>query len=435
MIKRYMTQEMKKIWNSKQRMNLWLKFQIDTCEALSNLGTISKIDFETIKKNVKLDLSLMNKLELETKHDVVAFTRMLSNSLGNERRWIHFGLTSTDMVDSVQNYQIKLSNQVINQDLVLLQKQLKNLANKYKKQLIMGRSHGIFGEPTSLGLKFALWYDEINRQIVRFNLAAKQIEVIKITGAMGNFAHVKPQVSEFVAKKWDMKTDSCATQVIQRDRHINLMTVLANIATTIDKIALEIRLSQRSEVNELLEGFANKQKGSSSMPHKKNPIGCENISGLARLIRSYSHVVYENNLLWYERDISHSSNERVILADVYYILDFIIKRITNILSNLVVNVSAIEANIKKANNLYFSQSVLLAIIKNNQKVSREVAYDFIQKCALIAQKEAKDFKEVLIDNNINKYLSQQLLEQAYDINNFIKEVPYIFNKVFKKEKK
>lgn len=431
MIERYTSSEIEAIWNQVQRMNLWLKFQVDTCEALSSLKIIPSSDFKKIKTNVKLNLPLMEKLELETKHDVVAFTRMLSESLGNEKRWIHFGLTSTDMVDSVQNYQIKLSNQVINQSLNALQTQLKNLAYKYQKQLIIGRSHGIFGEPTSLGLKFALWYDEINRQISRLQLAQKQIEVIKITGAMGNFAHISPEVSELVAKKWEMEVDSCATQVVQRDRHINLIAVLGNLATTIEKIALEIRLSQRSEVNELLEGFSSNQKGSSSMPHKKNPIGSENICGLARLIRSYTSVAYENNLLWYERDISHSSNERIILPDVYHTLDFIIKRMTNILSSLVVNIPAIEANIKKANNLFYSQPVLLAIIKNNPNVSREEAYDFIQKCTLIAQKDQLNFQEVLINNNINQYLSQEVLEQCYEMDNFIKVLPYIFKKVFK----
>ncbi|BDT02464.1 adenylosuccinate lyase [Spiroplasma ixodetis] len=431
MIERYETKAMTNIWNMKNRLNLWMNFQIDVCESLQHLNIIPLQDFQLIKKNAKLDIELMNKLELETKHDVVAFTRMLSANLKTESRWIHYGLTSTDMVDSVQNLQIKFSNEIIEKDLITLQLKLKELAFKYKNQLVIGRSHGIFGEPTSLGLKFALWYDEINRQLVRLELARKQVEVIKITGAMGNFIHISPKVSEFIAKKWKMEVDSCATQVVQRDRLIFLITQLSSIATTIEKIALEIRLSQRSEVNELLEGFSISQKGSSSMPHKKNPIGSENICGLARLVRSYNSIVYENNLLWYERDISHSSNERIMLPDIYHILDFIINRMTNILDNLVINTSAMANNIAKANELYFSQVILLTIIKNNPKITREIAYDFIQKCTLEAQNKMINFKDVLIKNNINQYLTSEQLNECCNNNIFLINVDYIFKKVFK----
>lgn len=431
MIERYQTKAMFKIWSMENRLNLWMNFQIDVCDILQQLTIIPEKDFKLIKENIKLDMQLMNKLELETKHDVVAFTRMLSASLKTESRWIHFGLTSTDMVDSVQNQQIKLSNEVICEKLSALQAKLKELAFKYKKQLVIGRSHGMFGEPTSLGLKFALWYDEISRQLTRLKLAREQIEVVKVTGAMGNFVHISPKVSEFIAKKWKMKVDSCATQVVQRDRLLFLITQLSAIATTIEKMALEIRLSQRSEVNELIEGFASLQKGSSSMPHKKNPIGCENICGLARLVRSYNSVAYENNLLWYERDISHSSNERVILPDIYHLLDFIITRMTDVLTNLVVNIDAMANNIAKANDLYFSQVVLLTIIKKNPQITREIAYDFIQKCTLEAQNKMINFKEVLIKNNINQYLTMQELNQCCNNNIFLVNVDYIFDKVFK----
>lgn len=430
MIKRYMTSDMKQIWNYEQRMNYWLMFQVDLCQAWFEHGLIPESDYLKIKNNIKLDLPLMEQLEVETKHDVVAFTRMLSASLGTEKKWVHFGITSTDMVDSAQNYQIKLANEVINNKVKLLQEQLKSLAFKYENLLIMGRTHGIFGEPTSLGFKFALWYDELNRQMVRFQLAREQVEVVKITGSLGNFAHVSPDISAFIAQKWKMKPDYSATQVVARDRLINLVTVLANIATTIEKIALEIRLSSRSEVQELLEGFDKNQKGSSSMPHKKNPVGSENISGMARLIRSYCSAVYDNNLLWYERDMSHSSNERVILPDLYYGLDFIITRITSILKNLVVNEEAIKDNIDKANNLFFSQPILLSIIKNNKTVSREQAYDFVQNCSLEAQLKNVDFKLVLQENKIEQYLTKEQLEECYNINNFIKEIKFIFNKIF-----
>ncbi len=431
MIERYRTEAMNKIWSDENRFNLWLQFQIDVAEVLSQLNYFPKSDFLKIKNHAKLNLPLMKKLEMETKHDVVAFTRMLSASLKDESRWIHYGLTSTDMVDSVQNYQIKQANVIINNDILNLQKKLKELAIRYKNQPIIARTHGVFAEPTSLGLKFALWYDELSRQLTRLSLAKAQIEVVKITGSVGNFAHVSPKVSEMVAKKWKMTVDSCATQVVQRDRHSFLLTTLANIASTIEKIALEIRLSQRSEVNELAEGFALNQKGSSSMPHKKNPIASENIVGLSRLIRTYVNVSFENNLLWYERDISHSSNERVIFPDVYHALDFIAKRMLNVLENLVVNTIAINENLRKTNNLYFSQPVLLAMIKNNPKLTREVAYDFIQNASLITQKENKNFKDVLQANQIDKYLTQEQLTKCYDEKQFLVNVDYIFNKVFK----
>lgn len=431
MIDRYQTKAMTEIWNQENRFNLWLKFEVAVCEAWKELKVISDEEFNQIKANAQVDLPLMAKLEAELKHDVVAFTRMLSTNLGKESRWIHFGLTSTDMVDSVQNYQIKLANQVISDDVAALQKMLKGLAEKYRDQLVMGRTHGVFAEPTSLGLKFALWYDELNRQVARLQLAREQIEVVKITGSVGNFAHVAPQVSELVAQAWAMKVDRCATQVVQRDRHAFLLATLANIASTIEKMALEIRLSQRSEVGELLEGFSSEQKGSSSMPHKKNPIASENIMGLARLIRSYPNVAYENNLLWYERDISHSSNERIILPDVYHALDFIAKRMVDVLANLVVDTTAMNENLKKANNLYYSQPVLLAIIKNNPEVTREEAYDFVQKVTLAAQKDQQDFKTVLKNNGVEQYLSDEQLNQCYNEKQFLSNVDYIFKQVFK----
>lgn len=431
MIDRYQTKAMTEIWKQENRFNLWLKFEVAVCEAWKELKVISDEEFNKIKANAKVDLQIMAKLEAELKHDVVAFTRMLSTNLGKESRWIHFGLTSTDMVDSVQNYQIKLANQVISEDIANLQKVLKDLAEKYRDQLVIGRTHGVFAEPTSLGLKFALWYDELSRQVARLQLAREQIEVVKITGSVGNFAHVAPQVSELVAKAWAMKVDSCATQVVQRDRHAFLLATLANIASTIEKMALEIRLSQRSEVGELLEGFSSEQKGSSSMPHKKNPIASENIMGLARLIRSYPNVAYENNLLWYERDISHSSNERIILPDVYHALDFIAKRMIDVLTNLVVDTTAMNENLKKAKNLYYSQPVLLAIIKNNPEVTREEAYDFVQKVTLAAQKDQQDFKAVLKNNGVEQYLSDEQLNQCYNEKQFLSNVDYIFNQVFK----
>lgn len=430
MINRYETNAMKKIWDYEERLALWLKFQITVCEAWTMLKVIPESDFVKIKSKVKLDLLLMKQLEATTQHDVVAFTRMLSHYLGAESRWIHFGLTSTDMVDTVQNYQLNEATTIIKTSLVALQNQLKLKAMRYKNQLVIGRTHGIFAEPTSLGLKFALWYDEINRQIIRLVAAQKDINVTKITGSVGNYAHVEIEISEYVAKKWQMNVEYCTTQVTQRDRHINLISTLANIATTIEKIALEIRLSQRSEIQELLEGFSKLQKGSSSMPHKKNPIGSENICGLVRLICSYTTIAYQNNSLWYERDISHSSNERIMLPDIFHALHFIILRMTKILEDLIVNLPAIANNINKTNNIYFSQTVLLAIIKNNPIISRETAYDFIQKCTFITNNEQIDFKVVLENNNISQYLTKEQLSACFDNQIFLQAVTTIYQKVF-----
>ncbi|WP_419334778.1 adenylosuccinate lyase [Spiroplasma endosymbiont of Sarcophaga variegata] len=432
MINRYAVSELEAIWSDENKYNTWAKVELLVCEGWAKIGLIPPGDIKKIKEHLTVNLSRMLELEVETKHDVVAFTRMLSETLGPEKKWIHYGLTSTDVVDTSQNYLIKVSNEVVKKSLHQLQTVLKSLALLYKKQLIMGRTHGMFAEPTSLGLKFLLWYAELERNIIRFNSAAQGIEVVKISGSVGNFAHVEMSVEEYVAQQLGLQIDPITTQVTSRDYHVALFTSFGQIASLLEKMALEFRHFQRSEVSEIAEGFSKTQKGSSSMPHKKNPISAENISGLARLIRSNMNVAFENNLLWHERDISHSSNERIIIPDTYQLVVYLLKRMIIVLEDLVVNPIKINEHLQQANNLYFSQVVLTKILKKTN-YSREEVYDFIQKCTLLTQQQQQqiDFKKVLIKNDVAKYLTLSELDQLFDINYFLRNVDKIYQRVFK----
>lgn len=431
MIERYTVKEIDKIWSEDNKLDMWLLVELCVVEAWSKKGVVPVEDLKKVLAKSKVNRKRMLELEEITKHDVVAFTRMVSESLGDEKKWIHLGLTSTDVVDTAQNKMIQQSNEIIESDLNNLLNTLKELALQNKDTLIMGRTHGIFGEPTSLGLKFLLWFEEIKRQIERFKLARKQIEVTKISGSMGNYANVDLDIEEFVAKKMNLNVDNLSTQVTQRDRHAFLISVFGNIASTLEKIAVEIRLFQRSEVRELLEGFAKNQKGSSSMPHKKNPISSENISGLSRYIKSFVNMAYENNVLWHERDISHSSNERIMFPDIFNTLSYSLKRLNNTLSNIVINYPIIESNIKNQNNIYFSQRVLTHIIQN-YNFSRENIYDFIQECTLFCQANNADFKQVLKDKGINKFIKDEMeFENLFANQYFLRNVDKIYNRAIK----
>lgn len=431
MISRYAIKEIESIWNDQNKLNIWLDVEKFVVEAWKELKVIPQKDCDLILKHASINQARMLEIEQETKHDVVAFTRAVSETLGEEKRWIHLGLTSTDIVDTAQNKMLQQSNEVVLTALNNLSKVLLDKAVTYKNQIIMGRTHGMYGEPTSLGLKFLLWFEEINRQMTRFNLARTQSEVVKISGSMGNYANLELEVEEFVAQKMNLAVDLISTQVTQRDRHANLIGVFANIATTLEKMAVEIRLFQRSEVQEMSEGFEKGQKGSSSMPHKKNPISSENISGLARYVRAFVIPALENNVLWHERDISHSSNERLMLPDIYSILVYIINRMTSTISNLVVNEANINKHINEHQGLFFSQRVLTYILMNYNH-SREKVYDFIQKCTLEAQLNHEEFKAVLIKNNVTEFISDlNELESLFDIKFFIRHVESIYRRVMK----
>lgn len=428
MISRYTVKEIEKIWTDNNKLENWLLVEISVIKAWEKLKIIPNDDVKKIIKNAKVNHKKMLEIEKETKHDVVAFTRMISESLGSERRWIHLGLTSTDVVDTAQNILIRESNLVLLNSLKNLKNVLKQQALRYKETIITGRTHGIYGEPTSLGLKFLLWYSEIERQIKRLEFARTEIEVAKISGSMGNYASLEVEVEEYVAKDLNLNLDSLSTQVTQRDKHAFLISVFANISSTLEKIAVEIRSFQRSEVQELMEGFELGQKGSSSMPHKKNPISSENICGLARYIRSFTNMAYENNVLWHERDISHSSNERIMFPDIYNTLVYSINRMKTTIENIVVNETNIKKHIKEQNNIFFSQRLLTHILINTTS-SREEVYDFIQECTLETQRLNKDFKVVLLDRGVERFIETIKLEELFNINYFLRNVDKIFRRI------
>ncbi|WP_342252737.1 adenylosuccinate lyase [Spiroplasma endosymbiont of Amphibalanus improvisus] len=429
MINRYIISEIENIWSEENKLQTWLNIEKLVCGGWNKIGIISDSDFQKIK-NSKIDLNLKKFLEIEeeTKHDVVAFVKLVSNQLGVERKWFHYGLTSSDIVDTAQNYLIKKSNDLVLQKIVELQKILKVKAIENKDTIIFGRTHGIFGEPTSLGLKFLLWYQEFDRHIERLKFAKKEIEIVNISGSMGNFAHVDLEVENYVANELNFSIDKINTQVTQRDIHANLLSCFANLGSTFLKISTEIRHFQRSEVRELQEGFSKNQKGSSSMPHKKNPISSENISGLSRLLISNANIGYENNVLWHERDISHSSNERIIFPDSYHLLIHILNKMINIFNNININYENIEKNLISSKNIYYSQLIMNYILKNTRK-SRDEVYDFIQKCTFESLRENKDFINVLIDNDIYNFISQQEFKKLINIKHFLKNVNKIFQRV------
>jgi len=428
MINRYLYEPIAKIWSDENKYQTWAEVEVAVVEAWNKLKVIPTKDLKSIQTKLKVNLKRMQKLEAETKHDVVAFTRMLSESLGDEKRWIHLGITSTDIVDTAQNILIKQSSEVFLELLTELKKVLLNLAIEHKKTYIMGRSHGIQGEPTSLGLKFLLWLEEIKRQEVRLKAAFSDVCVTKISGSMGNYANLEIEVENYVATKVSMKPDTLSTQVSQRDRHASMFLAFANFGSTMEKIATEIRLYQQTELGELMEGFSEKQKGSSSMPHKKNPISSENITGLARLIRSYAIPSLENNVLWHERDISHSSNERIMLPDVFNLVCYITNRMNDVLKNLYVNKEQMLKNIESANEVYYSQP-LLTYILINKNFSREDVYDFIQKTTLKALQENRNFKNVLIEEGISQFISVKELDSIFKLDTFLKNIDKIYKKV------
>lgn len=429
MIERYSVKEIQDIWNDEHKLQTWLDVEILVTEAWSELGVIPKDDVVAIKSKSKVDINRMLEIESETKHDVVAFTRMISEFLGDEKKWIHLGLTSTDIVDTAQNKLIQESNLVLIKHMNDLINTLKNKALEFKEQIIIGRTHGMFGEPTSLGLKFLLWFEEMKRQLERLDFARKEIEVTKISGSMGNYANLELEVEEYVGKKMNLTVDKLSTQVTQRDRHASLVSVFANISSTLEKISTEIRHFQRSEVQEMSEGFGKGQKGSSSMPHKKNPISSENICGLARYVRSFVTMSLENNVLWHERDISHSSNERIMLPDLFNALVYIVNRMNSTIENLYVNTDKIQEHLLEQKGIYFSQRILTYIIMNSN-FSREEVYDFVQECTLETQKNNKVFKDVLIERGVNKFIpDKNVLDDLFDDKYFIRNVDKIYRRV------
>ncbi len=429
MIDRYSTEEMRNLWTDQKRWESSLQVELLTAEAFSELGVIPKEDVEKLWEHATFDLDRILEIEQETKHDVVAFTRAISESpnLGDEKRWIHYGLTSTDVVDTAQGLILKQVNEVLDRDIQNFSRILKAKALQYANTPCIGRTHGVHADITSFGLKWALWYDEMKRNLVRFRAARKEIEAGKISGAVGNFANTPPFVQDYVCEKLGLTSANISTQTLQRDRHANYLAVLALIGTTMEKIAVEIRHLQRTEVREVEESFGKGQKGSSAMPHKRNPISSENISGCARVLRGYMNTAFDNVTLWHERDISHSSAERIILPDATMLLDYMLKRYSRILENLVVYEDTMIDNINRTKGVIFTQRVMTTLI--DKGMTRENAYDLVQPLAMEAFNEGIQLIELLYDNSdITDLLSDEEIDSCFTLEYYLKEVETIYKR-------
>lgn len=428
MIERYSREEMAQIWTDQNRYEAWLEVEILASEAWSELGYIPKEDVKKIRQHARVDVDRAKEIELETRHDVVAFTRQVSETLGEERKWVHYGLTSTDVVDTALSYQIKQANDILEQDIQRFIDVLAAKAKKYKTTLMMGRTHGVHAEPTTFGLKMALWYAEMQRNMERFKNVRTEIEVGKMSGAVGTFANIPPEIEAYVCKHLGIGTAPISTQTLQRDRHAYYIATLSLIATSLEKFAVEVRNLQKTETSEVEEAFAKGQKGSSAMPHKRNPIGSENITGIARVIRGYLTTAYENVALWHERDISHSSAERIMLPDVTIALDYALNRFTNIIDRLTVYEENMTENMNKTFGLIYSQRVLLALI--DKGMVREEAYDTVQPKAMESWQTKTPFRELVeADTKITDKLSKEELDACFDPRHHLNQVDTIFKRV------
>lgn len=429
MIDRYAREEMKNIWSDKSKFDAFLKIEILNAEALHGLGVVSNEELSAIQENASYQLENVYEFEKEYKHDVIAFTRAVSLSLGDEKRFIHYGLTSTDVVDTAYGILFQKANKLILDDAMRFLEALKEKAFQFKNTFCIGRTHGIHADITTFGLKFALYYDELKRNISRFKIAASEVEVGKISGAVGNYAFVNPKVEEYICKQLGLGTVNISTQVLQRDRHANYMSSLVLMGSTIEKIATEIRNLQRTEIGEVREPFSAHQKGSSAMPHKRNPIVSENMCGIMRVMRGYLVTAFENIALWHERDISHSSAERIIIPDATILIDYMFNRYYYVIKNLVVYPENMKRNIYATNGIIFSQRVLSALI--DKGVSREQAYDMIQPLAYDCYEENRDFIQVVSnDVNIKKYFSEREIEELFDLDYYKRNIDCIYDKVF-----
>ena len=429
MIERYTRDVMKNIWSEANKFRKWLDVEIAACEAWNKLGVIPDKALKNIVEKADFNIDRINEIEKEVKHDVIAFLTSVAEFVGEDARFIHKGLTSSDVLDTAYNLLLKEAGEILIQDLYELKQVLKEQALKYKLTPMIGRSHGIHAEPITFGLKMALWFDETCRNIKRLENAVESISYGKISGAVGTFANIEPFVEEFVCKKLHLKPAPVSTQIIQRDRHAEFFTTLGVIASSFEKFAVEIRHLQRTEVLEAEEFFSKGQKGSSAMPHKRNPVLSENVTGLARLVRSYSIAAMENVALWHERDISHSSVERVIGPDATSNLDFLINRFTGIIKNLIIYEDTMQKNIFLTNGLIFSQRVLLALTEKG--ISREKAYRIVQRNAMKVWEDKVSFKDLLLeDKDILECLSQNEIDEIFNLDYHLKNIDYIFKRVF-----
>ncbi len=429
MIERYSLDAMRALFEDRAKFQAYLEVEIAALEAFAELQVVPLADVRKIEAKAKIDVERIHEIEADTKHDVIAFTRSISEQLGKEKQWFHYGLTSTDVVDTALALQYKKAVAIIRPKVLAFMNVLKAKAIAYKGLACIGRTHGIHAEVTAFGLKFALWYEDFKRHLKRFDAACEEAIAGKISGAVGNFANTPPFVQDFVCEKLGLVSVNISTQTLQRDRHLALMQALVMFSTEIEKIALEIRHLQRTEVREVSEYFDEKQKGSSAMPHKKNPIASENMCGCARLMRGYLSSVSENVALWHERDISHSSVERVAFPDAFMLLDYMLTRYEKVMRRLIVHEARVGENIDMTYGVIFSQRVMHALIDCG--MSREAAYDLVQPLALKAFESKQAFFDVLSNTQaIREVLNHEMLLECFDVNYYLRAVDTIFERVF-----
>jgi len=428
-IERYSRPEMARIWEAENRYRKWLDIEIFACEAHADMGAIPHEAVERIKSRAQFDIARIDEIERVVKHDVIAFLTSVADYIGDDSRFVHLGLTSSDVLDTSFAMLLAESADLIINDIRRLMAAIKKRAFEHKMTPMIGRSHGIHAEPVTFGIKMALWYDEMRRNLRRMEAARETIAYGKISGAVGTFANIDPQVEEYVCRKAGLKPAPVSTQIIQRDRHAEFFSALAIVASSIDKFAVEIRHLQRTEVLEAEEFFSKGQKGSSAMPHKRNPVLSENLSGLARLVRGYAVSAMENVALWHERDISHSSVERVIGPDATIVLDFMLNRAVGLIENLVVYPDNMRRNLELMGGLFNSQRVLLKLATAG--ASRERAYELVQRNAMKVWEQKKDLMEELLnDTDVRGFLSEADIREAFDLNYHLKHVETIFTRVF-----
>jgi adenylosuccinate lyase len=420
---------MGRLWESENRFQKWLDVEIAVCEAWAELGKIPKRSLRLIREKAGFDVTRIEEIEAVVKHDVIAFLTSVAEKVGPESRYIHKGLTSSDIVDTALSLLMKEAAGIIIKDIKKLMTVLREQAFRYKSTACIGRSHGVHAEPMTFGLKFALWYEEAGRDLERMERAKKAISVGKFSGAVGTFSNLPTEIEEKVCRKLGLKAEPVATQVVQRDRHAEYLTTLAIVAASVEKIAVEIRHLQRTEVLEAEEPFAKGQKGSSAMPHKRNPVGCENLSGLARVVRANAFASLENVALWHERDISHSSVERVIIPDSTILVDYMLNRLTGILSGLQVYPERMKENMGRSYGLYNSQNVLISLTEKG--LTREDAYALVQKNAMMSWRKRKDFRALLLkDRTVRKHMSAKEIDAIFDLKHYFRNIDFIFERVF-----
>lgn len=428
MIARYSREEMAKIWELQNRFQCMLDVEIAACKAMNELGFIPDKDLEEIVEKADFDVERIAEIEATTKHDVIAFLTNVAEFVGPASRWIHYGMTSSDVLDTATSLQLRQAGELIIRDLEKLCEVLKIKAREQKYTLCIGRSHGIHAEPITFGMKFALWYDEMQRNLKRMQTAVEAVSVGQISGAVGNYAHLSPEIEKIACQYLDLKPVNISTQIIQRDRIAEFLNTIAIIGSTLEKIALEIRHLQRTEVAEAEENFSKGQKGSSAMPHKRNPIVTEQMCGLARLLRSNALAALENNALWHERDISHSSVERIILPDSTILMNYMLNKMIKLIDDLLIYPEKMMENINLTNGLIFSQVFLLELAKKG--ISREDAYQMVQRNAMECWKSKVPFKQLLLeDDEVMEYFKVEEIEEIFSFDRYVKNIDYIYKRV------